>query len=188
MLWLLEADRIRFYYKAMKKATETIKEKQASSFGALKSEFGYKNKMQAPRIKKVVISAGVGSVHDERKRTLIADRLTKITGQKPVIKSAKKSIASFKLREGDLAGYQITLRKNRAYYFLDLLFDLALPRMRDFRGIPLRCVDEMGNLTIGITEQLIFPQTSDEELKDIFGFGVTIVSTAKEREEAIAFF
>jgi len=105
---------------------------------------------QSPRVEKVVISTGVGSLKDKKKIEVIVDRLTKITGQKPSPRQAKKSIASFKLREGDIIGYQVTLRGNRMYDFLDKLIHIALPRTRDFRGVQRTAIDEMGNITIGV--------------------------------------
>lgn len=162
-------------------------EKGKGTFNALKSAFGYKNAMQAPRIEKVVISAGVGSIKDTKKVELVSDRLAKITGQKPAQRGAKKSVASFKIRAGDVVGYQVTLRGRKMRDFLDRLIHIAIPRMRDFHGLPLSAIDEMGNYTLGIREHIIFPETSDEELKDVFGLSVTIVTTAKNKREAEAF-
>jgi large subunit ribosomal protein L5 len=157
------------------------------SFKALKDKFGYKNPMQAPVLKKIVISSGTGSVKDKKKVELIADRLAKIAGQKPAPRSSKKSIASFKVRQGDLVGYQITLRGKRMCDFVDKLVHIALPRTKDFRGISKTAVDQMGNYTLGIKEHTIFPETSDEDLKDVFGFGMTLVTTSKNKEETLAF-
>ena len=148
---------------------------------------GYKNLMQTPRILKVVVSTGVGSFKDKTKFKVVEDRLARITGQKPAPRGAKVSIASFKSRQGDIVGYQVTLRGSRMFDFLDRLVNLALPRTKDFRGISPDAVDEMGNYTLGIKEHNIFPETSDEELKDVFGLAVTIVTTAKSKEEALAF-
>lgn len=168
---------------------EPIKEKQKNVFEKLKEQFGYTNTLAAPKITKVVISTGVGSIKDEKKkRELIPDRLAKITGQKAAPRGAKKSIATFKLREGDTIGYAVTLRGARMHGFLDKLFNIAIPRTRDFKGIDAKAVDELGNFTIGIKEHTIFPETADEDLKDVFGLGITIVTTAKTREEALAFF
>ncbi len=157
------------------------------SFKTLKEKFGYKNTMQAPRLTKIVISTGTGSIKDKKKIELIADRLAKITGQRPAPRSSKKSIASFKVRQGDLVGYQITLRGKRMCDFVDKLVHIALPRTKDFRGITKTAVDQMGNYTLGIKEHTIFPETSDEDLKDVFGFGMTIVTTSKSKDETIAF-
>lgn len=164
------------------------KQKQQTSFEALSGTFGYKNRLASPRILKVVISSGVGKKRDKNQLALVADRLARITGQKPSSRPAKQSIAQFKMREGDVVGYQVTLRGARMYDFLDKLIHIALPRTRDFRGISATGVDEMGNLTIGIKEHTIFPETSDEDLKDIFGLAITVVTTAKTKEEATAFF
>lgn len=156
------------------------------SYKALKEKFGYTNPMQAPKILKVVVSTGTGSIKDKKKVELIEDRITKITGQKPAPRSSKKSIASFKVREGDLVGYQVTLRGKRMADFIDKLIHIALPRTKDFRGISRTAVDEMGNYTLGIKEHTIFPETADEDLKDIFGIGMTIVTSSKKKDQTLA--
>ena len=166
---------------------ESIKEKTGKAFEALKGEFGYKNAMQAPKIIKVVISSGVGSQKDKKKIELIADRLSKITGQKAARKGAKISIAAFKVREGDPVGMQITLRGHRMYDFLDRLINIALPRTKDFRGISANGIDEMGNYTLGIKENTIFPESGDEDLKDVFGLAATVVTNVKNAAETKAF-
>ena len=164
-------------------------EKEKKAFGALKEPFHYRSSMQSPRILKAVVSIGVGkTAKDKNRQTLVSDRLGKITGQKAAPRGAKKSIASFKVVQGDVVGYQVTLRGKRMYDFLDRLLMISLPRTKDFRGISPKAIDEMGNLTIGIKEHTIFPETADEELKDVFGFAVTIVTTAKNKKEAHAFF
>ena len=163
---------------------QSVTEKQNTTFDTLKEQFGYTNIMQAPRVEKVVISTGIGKVQDKNKIKLIQDRLSQITGQKPAARGAKKSIASFKLRQGDIIGYQVTLRGERMRHFLDKLINVALPRTRDFRGLPATSVDDMGNYTIGIREHTVFPETSDEDLKDVFGLSVTIVTTASSKAEA----
>jgi large subunit ribosomal protein L5 len=165
----------------------TTYELNKGAFKALKEKFGYKNAMQAPRLSKIVISTGVGSVKDKKKVELIADRLAKITGQRPAPRSSKKSIASFKVRQGDLVGYQVTLRGKRMCDFIDKLVHIALPRTKDFRGISKTAVDQMGNYTLGVKEHTIFPETADEDLKDVFGFGLTVVATSKKKDETIAF-
>ncbi|MCW9054479.1 MAG: 50S ribosomal protein L5 [Candidatus Pacebacteria bacterium] len=162
------------------------KERQKNIFSEIKERFGYTNVFQSPRIQKVVVSVGTGSLKDKNKVQVIQDRLMKITGQKPSARPAKKSIATFKLREGDIVGYQVTLRGARMNDFLDKLIHIALPRTRDFRGIKRSALDEMGNITIGIKEHTIFPETPDEELRDVFGFAVTITTTARTKEEAAA--
>lgn len=166
---------------------ESIKNKQKKIFDKLKSEFSYKNVMQSPKIEKVVISAGVGSFKDKKKVDLVVDRLSKIIGQKPVKKGAKQSIASFKVRQGDVVGVQATLRGDKMYNFLDKLVNIALPRTKDFRGISKTAFDEMGNYTLGIKEHTIFPETGDEELKDVFGFSVTIVTNVSNSKETKVF-
>jgi large subunit ribosomal protein L5 len=166
---------------------ETLKTKIAKGFDALKGQAGYKNKMESPRILKVIVSTGVGSYKDKNKMKIVEDRLMKITGQKASPRGAKVSIANFKSREGDIVGYQVTLRGQRMYDFLDKLIHISLPRTKDFRGISPNAVDEMGNYTLGIKEHTIFPETSDEELKDVFGLAVTIVTSAKNKKEAQAF-
>lgn len=166
---------------------ETTKTKVAAAYNVLKGEFGYTNVMQAPRIEKVVVSIGTGRVDDKQKEALIRDRLARITGQKPAARAAKQSIASFKLREGEIIGYQITLRGARMQHFVDKLINIAIPQTRDFRGLKVTAIDEMGNITIGIKEHTIFPECADEEIKDVFGFAITIVTTAKTKKEAEAF-
>ncbi|OHA26894.1 MAG: 50S ribosomal protein L5 [Candidatus Taylorbacteria bacterium RIFCSPHIGHO2_02_FULL_44_36] len=167
---------------------KTIKQKQNETFVVLKEKLGWTNPMQAPRLLKAVISVGTGSLKDKKKNELVADRLTKITGQKPAPRGAKKAVAAFKTRLGDLIGYQITLRGPRLFGFLDKFLNVALPRTKDFRGISSKAIDEMGNITIGIREHTIFPETADEDLRDIFGMAITIVTSAKNRAEALAFF
>ncbi len=165
---------------------KTTKEKVNDAFGALKGEMGYKNVMQAPRIVKAVVSIGTGKVQDKAKLAVIQDRLARITGQKTSPRPAKQSIASFKLREGDIIGYQVTMRGPRMFSFLDKLIHVALPQTKDFRGLKTTAIDEMGNITIGIKEHTIFPETGDEDVKDIFSFAITIVTTAKTKKEAQA--
>ena len=166
---------------------ETTQTRIGTVYETLKSDFGYKNVMQAPKIEKVVISVGTGRVQDKAKIALIQDRLARITGQKASPRPAKQSIASFKLREGDIVGYQVTLRGKRMIHFVDKLIHLSLPQTRDFRGLKVSAIDEMGNYTIGIKEHTIFPECGDEEIKDVFSLAVTIVTTAKTKKEAEAF-
>ena len=163
-----------------------IKEKSKIAFEALSAEQGYKNPMQVPRILKVVISTGVGSFKDKSKFKIVEDRLARITGQKAAPRGAKISIATFKSRQGDVIGYQVTLRGERMINFLDRLVNIALPRTKDFRGISPDAADEMGNYTLGIKEHTIFPETADEELKDVFGMAITVVTTAKSKSEVLA--
>lgn len=165
---------------------ELVHAKQQTAFKTLQPVFGYKNAMQAPKITKVVVSVGTGSFKDKKKSELVEDRIARITGQKAVLRIAKKSIASFKLRAGDPVGFQVTLRGKRMEDFLTRLIHIAFPRTKDFRGINPGSVDEMGNFSLGIREHTIFPETPDEELKDVFGMSVTIVTNAKTKEESIA--
>jgi len=165
---------------------ESVQTLMKKTFDALKQDFGYTNVNQAPTIEKVVVSVGTGRVDDKAKIALIQDRLAVITGQRPSPRPAKQSIASFKLREGDIIGYQVTLRGTRMVHFLDKLIHIALPQTRDFRGLKTTSIDEMGNYTIGIKEHTIFPETADEDIKDVFGMSVTIVTTAKTKAEAEA--
>jgi len=168
----------------------TIKEKEILSFEKMKSSFHYANAMAAPKLKKIVLNVGTGTAikKDKNKNEAIADRLTKITGQKVSLKGAKKSISSFKVRQGDPIGVMVTLRGKRMYAFLEKLLNIALPRTKDFRGISRKAVDDVGNITIGIKEHTIFPETADEDIKDVFGLSVTLVSTAKNKKEGFAFF
>ena len=165
---------------------ELVHAKQQSAFKTLQPTFGYKNVMQAPKVTKVIVSVGTGSFKDKKKSELVADRIARITGQKPALRSAKKSIASFKLRAGDPVGYQVTLRGKRMEDFLTRLIHIAFPRTKDFRGINPGSIDEMGNFSVGIREHTIFPETPDEELKDVFGMSITIVTSASNKDESIA--
>ncbi len=164
------------------------KQKQQSSYLALAEQFGYTSPMQGVRIEKVIVSSGVGKKRDKKQIELIENRLAKITGQKSAKRPAKTSIAAFKVREGDTVGLQTTLRGARMYDFVDKLIHIALPRTRDFRGLSPKAIDDMGNITVGIREHTIFPETSDEDIKDVFGLAITIVTTAKSKAEAEAFF
>ena len=158
---------------------------QKKTFDALKEPLGYKNVMQAPRVRKVVVSTGVGKVNKDQKRIeLIKNRLARITGQAPAPRVAKKSIANFKSRAGDTVGFQVTLRGERADAFLRKLIHIVFPRVKDFRGLAPSAIDDMGNITIGIKEHVVFPETADEDSKDIFGLAVTITTSAKTKKEA----
>lgn len=172
----------------MKTAFKSVKEKQAGAFDTMKAEFGYKAKLAAPRLVKVVVSATTGRSKDKNRNDMVMGRIAKITGQKPSLRAAKKSIAAFKLREGDKIGVAVTLRGARMVGFLDKFFNVAIPRTRDFRGYEKKSIDEMGNVTLGVKEQTIFPEVSDEDVKDLFGLAVTIVTTAKNKKEATKFF
>jgi len=162
-----------------------IQEQQKTAFDTLKNNFGWSNVMQTPKIQKVVVSVGVGKMaKDKSKVELVADRLAKITGQKPASRGAKQAISTYKTRIGDKVGYQVTLRGKRAEDFLNRVVHIALPRTKDFKGISTGAIDEMGNYTLGIKEHTVFPETADEELKDVFGMAVTVVTTAKNKKEA----
>ena len=133
-----------------KTAHKTVKEKAKESFKTLKADFGYKNRLQAPRIEKVVVTTNIGSIKDVKRKELMLDRMAKIVGQKPVTTIAKKSIATFKLRAGDASGYKTTLRGEKMWSFLEKVVNIALPRTKDFRGIAATGVDGMGNFSFGI--------------------------------------
>lgn len=164
----------------------TAKEKLKAAYPALKAKYGYKNVMQAPRIEKMLISVGTGksSRSDKKRNDFIASRLAIITGQKPSARPAKQSIASFKLREGEIIGQMVTLRGSRMLSFFDKLINIAIPRTKDFRGFSARSIDAMGNFTFGVKEHTVFPETADEELKDVFGLAITIVLSTKNKEES----
>lgn len=164
--------------------TETTQQK---TFEALKGNLGLTNIMETPRVVKVVVSVGTGAAKDDKRRNLIIDRLARIAGQAPSARSAKKSIANFKMRQGDIVGYQVTLRGARAGAFLDKLIHIVFPRVKDFRGLSPKAIDEMGNMTIGIKEHTVFPETADEDSKDVFGLAVTIVTTAQDKKQAEGF-
>ncbi len=164
------------------------KQRQQEAYLALAETFGYTSPMQGPRITKVIVASGVGKKRDKKVLEIIQDRLAKITGQKPAARAARTSVASFKVREGDTVGLQVTLHGARMYDFVDKLIHIALPRMRDFRGLSPKSIDEMGNMTIGLKDNTIFPEASEEDLKDVFGLAVTIVTNAKTKAEAEAFF
>jgi len=149
----------------------------------------YGHDMKAPRIKKVVVNVGVGRIgiaKDTKMLERIEADLGKITGQKPAVRKAKKSIAGFKLRQGVPVGYMVTLRGTRMYDFIDRLISIALPRSRDFQGLNVSSFDAAGNLNIGIKEQNIFPEVTYESLRDIFGLEITVVTTAGSREAGAA--
>ncbi len=167
---------------------ETIQQKIKKAVPLLKKELKTDNDLAVPRLVKVVLNVGTGRIRDKKRNELIVDRLAKLSGQKPALRPAKKSIATFKLRQGEVIGVAVTLRGTRMQAFLDRLINIAMPRMRDFKGFDEKSVDEMGNLTVAVREHNVFPETSEEDIKDIFGMSVTIVTTAKTRAEAIAFF
>lgn len=151
----------------------------------LQSKFGYKNVMQIPKIEKIVINVGAGEAKDNSKViTSIVEDLTTITGQKPVVCTARKSVANFKIREGMKIGAKVTLRGDKMYEFLDRFFNLALPRVRDFRGINPKSFDKKGNYNMGVKEQLIFPEIEYDKIDKIRGMDISISTTAKTDDEA----
>lgn len=169
---------------------ELLQDKQKNTFSALKNDFGWTNVNETPAIEKVVVSVGVGKMlksGNKDKTELVAKRLQAITGQKAATRGAKKSIATYKTREGDLVGYQVTLRGTRMHDFLNRLLNVALPRTKDFKGVSKSGIDEMGNYSLGIKEHTIFPETADEDIKDVFGMAVTIVTSAKDKKTAEAY-
>jgi large subunit ribosomal protein L5 len=154
---------------------------------ALVKQFGYKNKMEVPRLEKVVLNMGVGeAISDSKKVNAAAADLGLIAGQKPVITKARKSIASFKLREGMPIGAKVTLRKNRMYEFLDRLVNIALPRVRDFRGLNPKSFDGRGNYALGLKEHIIFPEIDYDKVEDVLGMDIIVCTTARTDEEARA--
>ena len=156
---------------------------------ALKKELGIENVMALPKVEKVVVNSGVGrAIKDEKLLDMIVRELTMITGQKPVLTKAKQSIANFKTREGMVVGVKVTLRGSRMYDFISRLVNIALPRTRDFRGFDQRLIDAGGNLTIGIKEHIVFPEILTEDIRNIFGFEVTIVVKVRSKAQALALY
>jgi large subunit ribosomal protein L5 len=154
---------------------------------ALMTEFGYKNPMEVPKLDKIVVNMGVGeAVQDGKKIDAAVDNITAITGQKPVVTRAKKSIATFKLRENMPIGCKTTLRRDRMYEFLDRLINIALPRVRDFRGVPGKSFDGRGNYALGLKEQIVFPEIDYDKVDQVRGMDIIIVTTAKTDAEAKA--
>ena len=167
-------------------ANPNLKAKYAAEVApALMQKFGYKSVMQIPRIDKIVVNCGCGEARDNSKvLESVVNDLAAITGQKPVITKAKKSVANFKLREGLPIGAKVTLRQDKMWEFLDRLFNVALPRVRDFRGINPNAFDGRGNYALGLKEQLIFPEIDYDKIDKIRGMDVVICTTAKTDEEA----
>ena len=154
---------------------------------ALVKEFGFKNPMQAPRLDKIVVNMGLGeAIQNGKILDASLEQLGQITGQKPVVTKARKSIANFKLRQGQSIGAMVTLRGDRAYEFLDRLVNVALPRVRDFKGVSPKAFDGKGNYTLGIREQIIFPEINYDQVERIKGLNVTVVTTARNDEEGRA--
>ena len=176
-------------------AITSIKEKYKKSVPQMKEKFGLKNVMSAPRIEKVVINTGFGRIisnktKDEQKKfnEYIMSNVSAVCGQKPVFTKARKSISSFKLREGFVIGLKVTLRGKKMYDFLDKLVNIVLPRSRDFLGLSLKSIDENGNLNIGIKEHIAFPEISPEKSPLIVGMEITVVTTAKSKEKGLEMF
>ena len=165
-------------YRMRKQYTEEV-------VPALIKRFGYKNINEVPRLEKIVLNMGLGDCKDNSKSLQLAvEELKMIAGQKPVITTAKKSVANFKVREGMNVGAKVTLRGNRMYDFLDKFISIALPRVRDFRGISSKSFDGRGNYAVGVKEQLIFPEIEFDKVEKVRGFDICIVTTAKTDEEA----
>jgi len=168
------AARLRDYY-------ETVVRKK------LQDEFHYENPMQVPRLEKIIINMGVGeAAQDAKKIEGAVTDLTALSGQKPVVTKAKKSIAGFKLRENQTVGCKVTLRKDRMYEFLDRLINIALPRVRDFRGVPAKSFDGFGNYALGLKEQIVFPEINYDRVDRVRGMDIVFVTTAHSDEEAKA--
>ena len=154
---------------------------------ALIKEFSYKNSYEVPRLDKIVINMGIGEgVNDRKKVDSAAEHLALIAGQKPVITKSRKSIATFKLREGQAIGCKVTLRKTRMYEFVDRLINIALPRVRDFRGLNPKSFDGRGNYSLGVREHIVFPEIDYDKVSDVWGLDITVCTTARTDDEARA--
>ena len=161
-----------------------LKEKYQEILPQLKKELSLSNTLSAPAIEKVVINVGIGKFRDNDVIVKeIKEHLSKITGQRPVATLARQSIASFKIRQGMTVGYKVTLRKQKMWDFLTKFIYLALPRVRDFRGLSPDALDEKGNFTAGIKEQIIFPELANENIKNIFGLEICVITTAKSKKD-----
>jgi large subunit ribosomal protein L5 len=153
----------------------------------LVEQFGYKNKMQVPTLQKIVLNMGIGeAVNDRKKVEQAAEAMAVIAGQKPVITKSRKSIATYKLRDGQAIGCKVTLRKARMYEFLDRLVNIALPRVRDFRGLNPKSFDGRGNYSLGIKEHIIFPEIDYDKAQEVWGMDITVCTSAKTDDEARA--
>lgn len=155
--------------------------------GGLTGKFGYANPMQVPRLEKITVNMGVGEAVIDKKamENAVAD-LARVTGQKPIVTNARKSVASFKIRDGYPVGCKVTLRRERMYEFLDRLISVSLPRVRDFRGVSRKSFDGRGNISLGIKEQIIFPEINYDQIDAIRGMDITITTTAPTDEEGMA--
>ncbi len=176
--------------KAKYKFMQDLKEKYYKKLvPEMMKKFGYKTPMAVPRILKVVVNTGTGKIRDNKDAVVLVEKhLGLITAQKPSPRPAKKAISSFKTRKGQIIGFKVTLHGKRMYDFIDKLINLSIPRMRDFRGISLNSIDENGNLTLGIKEHIVFPETMGEDIKTIFGLEITIVTNSKTKPEAVTLF
>ncbi|MDD4291530.1 MAG: 50S ribosomal protein L5 [Clostridia bacterium] len=171
--------------KAFLEPNRLMEQYKTQTVPALVEHFGYKNVMQVPKLVKIVVNAGLGDAKDNTKSFQIAvEELKQITGQKPIVTKAKKSVANFKVREGMPVGAKVTLRGRRMYEFLDKLISIALPRVRDFRGVNGSSFDGRGNYTFGVKEQLMFPEIVYDQVEKTRGFDISIVTTAESDEEA----
>jgi len=168
---------MEYFPRLLKKYREEI-------IPALQKKFNYKNVMQVPRLEKIVVNIGVGeAIENSKFLDMAMDELMVVTGQRPTITRAKKSISNFKLREGMPIGCFVTLRGWRMYEFLDRLINIAIPRVRDFRGLPDRSMDGRGNFNLGLKEQIVFPEINYDKIEKIRGMNITIVTTAQTDEE-----
>lgn len=165
----------------------SLKEKyQKEVIPALREKFGYKNNLAVPKIEKVVVNIGTGhGLKDAKFNDVVEDTIKRITGQRPVKVAAKKSISNFKIRKGLIVGMVVTLRGKRMEDFVDKLINITLPRVRDFRGLDLKSVDPQGNLNIGFSEHIAFPEIKSDEVEKIHGLQISIVTTAKNKEEGL---
>lgn len=170
----------RYVPRLKQRYDETVK-------ASLMKEFGYENRMQVPKLEKIVINMGVGEATQDTKRVdSAAAELAQISGQKPQVTLSRKAIANFKLRENQKIGCKVTLRRERMYEFLDRLVNIALPRVRDFRGVPGNSFDGRGNYSLGLKEQIVFPEIDYDKIDHIRGMDITIVTTARTDKEAKA--
>jgi large subunit ribosomal protein L5 len=175
---MVAAKKDRYTPRLRQRYEETVK-------AALVEKFGYKNSLEVPRLDKIVINMGVGeAVNDSKKTKNAAEELALIAGQKPVVIKSKKAIASFKLRGGLGIGCKVTLRRERMYEFLDRLVNIALPRVRDFRGVSPKSFDGHGNYALGLKEQIVFPEIDYDKIDEIRGMDIVICTTAKTDDEA----
>lgn len=168
-----------------KEAPRLEKQYRETVIPALMKAFGYKNRMEVPKLDKIVINMGVGeAVNDSKKAKLAAEQLALIAGQKPVVTKARKAISTFKLRGGLGIGCKVTLRREKMYEFLDRLINIALPRVRDFRGVSGKSFDGRGNYALGLKEQIVFPEIDYDKIDEIRGMDIVICTTAKTDKEA----